>query len=172
MRRKKPHPHTTINRRLILPANPLPHPVRRVEPARRILGDEVSAPFGLIPAGGGARHPLPSSREIRRKKAHPYTTINRRVIWLATPLPHPVRRVEPARRILGDEASAPFGLIPAGGGARHPLTSSREISRKNSHPHTTINRRVIRLATPLPHPVRRVEPARLILSDEVSAPFV
>jgi hypothetical protein len=35
--------HTTINRRLVLPAMSLPHLVQRIEPAHRILGDAVSA---------------------------------------------------------------------------------------------------------------------------------
>ena len=146
--------HTTINRRLILPAMSLPRPVRCLEPARRILRDTVSARIDLIRATGSYYIIFHSSLEIRRKKAHPHTTINRRVIQLATPLPRPVRRVDPARRILFDEASPRFGLIRAGGGARHPLPSSRKIRRKKAHQHTIINRRVIQLATLLLRLVR------------------
>ena len=93
----------------------LPRPVRRVQPARRITCNALSALFCLIPAGGGVWHPHPFSPETRQKKAHPYTTINRRVILPAMSLPRPVRRVEPAPRITSDAVSARFCLTRAGG---------------------------------------------------------
>jgi hypothetical protein len=149
----------------------LPRPVRRVQPARRITCNALSALFCLIPAGGGVWHPHPFSPETRQKKAHPYTTINRRVILPAMSLHRPVRRVEPAPRITSDAVSAQLCLIRAGGGLPHPLPSSREITRKKAHPYTTINRRVILPAMSLYRPVQRVEPAPRITSDAVSARF-
>jgi hypothetical protein len=60
-------PHTTINRCLLLPAMSLPRPVRRLCPARRILGDMASARISSIRGGGGVRYTFLSSREIRQK---------------------------------------------------------------------------------------------------------
>ena len=71
------------------------------------MGDAVSTAFGLIQAGGGVWHLLPSSREMLRKKGHPHTTINRRLVQLATPLTRPVRRFS----ITGNVVSPGFCLI-------------------------------------------------------------
>ena len=68
-------PHSTINRRVVQPAIPLPHPLRRVRTARHITGDAAYARFGLIRAGGVVQHPLPSSREFRKNTPHTQQSI-------------------------------------------------------------------------------------------------
>jgi hypothetical protein len=147
--------HSTINRSVVQPARPLPRQVRRVITARHITGDASYARFGLVRAGGGVQHPHPPSREIKRKKYPPHSTINRRVVQPARPLPRQVRRVRTARHITGNSMYARFGLIRAGGGVRHPLPSSR-LTRKNT-PHT---QQSIGGSSSRPHP----SPARSVAS--------
>ena len=101
------------------PSLPLPRPFRRVESARPILVDAVSARIDSIRATGGVLHNFSFIARIKAEQAPPHTTINRRAIQLATPLPLPLRRLEPAHHIVGDAVSARLGSIRATGGVLH-----------------------------------------------------
>ena len=82
--------HSTINRSVVQPARPLPRQVRRVRTARHITGNSMYARFGLIRAGGGVRHPLPSSRLTRKNTPHTQQSIGG-----SSSRPHP----SPARSV-------------------------------------------------------------------------
>ena len=131
---QRPHPHGLAAAGLAERRARLPHPRRRLRPARRRLRT-------VLP---GRLHPLvPGHRRPDHHRPHPHDLVTRGLAERRTGLPHPRRRLRPARRRLRTD-------LP---GRLHPLVPGhRRPDHHRPHPHDLVTGGLAERRARLPHP--------------------